>query len=211
MYKKYIKRLLDLAIGLLGLPFLFFTLLILAPIIYFSDKGPIFYYAKRIGQNGKLFTMYKFRSMCENAPDIRLADGSTYNGEDDPRVTRVGKFMRVTSIDELPQLLNMINGTMSLIGPRPDPPDWLGRYPDDFKVFLAVRPGLTGYNQAYFRNSANGIEKMRNDAYYATHCTFLTDLRIFFKTIEIVFRRDNAYKETSDEEEAKKQADALRK
>lgn len=211
MYKRIIKRFLDLIIGLLGLPFLIFAFVVLTPIIYFTDKGPIFYNAERIGKNGKLFKMYKFRSMYVNAPDIRLADGSTFNGKDDPRVTRVGKFMRVTSIDELPQLLNMINGTMSLIGPRPDPPDWLERYSDDIKVFLTVRPGLTGYSQAYFRNSVNGIEKMRNDAYYATHCTFSTDLRIFFKTIEVVFKRDNAYKETSDEEEAKKQADALRK
>lgn len=211
MYKKYVKPLLDLTIGLLGLPFLIIVLIIFAPIIYFSDRGPIFYNAKRIGKNGKLFTMYKFRSMYVNSPDIRLADGSTYNGEDDPRVTKVGRFLRVTSIDELPQLLNMINGTMSLIGPRPDPPDWFERYPDDFKVFLTVRPGLTGYSQAYFRNSVNGIEKMKNDAYYATHCSFLIDLKIFFKTIEVVLTRDNAYKETSDEEVAKRQADTLRK
>lgn len=211
MYKNFVKRLLDLIIGLLGFPFFITILIIFAPIIYITDRGPVFYNAKRIGKNGKLFMMYKFRSMYVNSPDIRLVDGSTYNGEDDPRVTKVGKFLRVTSIDELPQLLNMINGTMSLIGPRPDPPDWLGKYPNDIKVFLTVRPGLTGYSQAYFRNSANGIEKMKNDAYYATHCSFLTDLRIFFKTIEVVFARDNAYKETNDEEEAKKQADALRK
>lgn len=208
MYKKFVKRLLDLTIGLLGLPILIFALFIFAPIIYLSDKGPIFYNAERIGKNGKLFIMYKFRSMYVNAPDIRLADGSTYNGEDDPRVTRVGKFMRVTSIDELPQLLNMINGTMSLIGPRPDPPDWLDRYPEEIMPFLSVRPGITGYNQAYFRNLADGKQKMQNDLFYTQHCSFSFDTKIFLKTIAVVFSRKGTYKDTSYEQTAVKQAEA---
>lgn len=99
--------------------------------------------------------------MKKNAPDIRLADGSTYNGVDDPRVTRVGRFLRSTSIDEIPQILNMLKGEMSLIGPRPDPPDWLERYPSEVRIFLQVRPGLTGYSQAFFRNSVDGNEKMK--------------------------------------------------
>ena len=154
--------------------------------------------------------MYKFRSMYVNAPDIRLADGSTYNGEDDPRVTKIGKFMRNTSIDELPQILNLLNGTMSLIGPRPDPPDWLEKYPEDIKIFLTVKPGLTGYSQAYYRNSADGEEKMKNDAYYARHISFIMDVKIFFKTIAIVLGHDNTYKDTSNEEEAMKQVEKLR-
>ena len=100
---------------------------------------------------------------------------------------------------------------MSLIGPRPDPPDWLDKYPEDIKVFLSVRPGLTGYSQAYFRNSADGFEKMKNDAYYARHCTFGMDVKIFFKTIAIVLGHDNTYKDTTNEEEAKKQVEELRK
>lgn len=131
MYKSCIKRMLDLLIGIVAFPFFLISLIIFGPIIKATDKGPIFYNAKRIGKNGKLFKMFKFRSMYVNAPDIRLADGSTYNGKDDPRVTKVGKLMRATSIDELPQILNMLNGTMSLIGPRPDPPDWLGKYEED--------------------------------------------------------------------------------
>lgn len=210
MYRLYIKRLLDLIIGLLAFPFLLISLLIFGPIIKATDKGPVFYNAKRIGKNGKLFKMYKFRSMYVNAPDIRLADGSTYNGENDPRVTKVGKFMRAMSIDELPQILNMLNGTMSLIGPRPDPPDWIDKYPEEIKVFLSVRPGLTGYSQAYFRNGADGEQKMKNDAYYAQHLSFLLDVKIFFKTIATVLGHGNTYKDLEMEEEAVRQAETLK-
>lgn len=186
-------------------------IIIFAPIIYFSDRGPVFYNAKRVGKNGKLFKMLKLRSMYVNAPDIRLEDGSTYNGEDDPRVTKIGKFLRKTSLDELPQILNVFVGQMSFIGPRPDPEDWLDKYPEDIKVFLTVRPGITGYSQAYFRNSADGAEKMKNDAYYATHCTFGMDFKIIFKTIAILFTHDNVYKDTEGEEKAKEEAEKLRK
>lgn len=211
MYKHFFKRLIDLIISLIALPFLLLVLIIFAPIIYFTDRGPVFYNAQRIGKDGKLFKMYKFRSMYVNAPDIRLADGSTYNGEDDPRVTPIGRFIRKTSIDELPQILNILLGHMSLIGPRPDPPDWLDRYPEEIKVFLTVRPGITGYSQAYFRNSADGEEKMRNDAYYATHCTFWMDVKVFFKTIATVLMAENTYKDTENETQAAEEAAALKK
>lgn len=211
MYKSCIKRGLDLVVGIIGLPFFLLSLVLFGPIIKITDKGPIFYNAKRIGKDGKLFNMYKFRSMYVNAPDIRLADGSTYNGKDDPRVTKIGKFLRNSSIDELPQILNILNGTMSLIGPRPDPPDWLYMYPEDIKIFLTVRPGLTGYCQAYWRNSANGQEKMKADAYYAMHCTFLFDVKIILKTILTVLGHNNTYKDLSNEEEAIKIADNLKK
>ena len=210
MYRKYIKRILDLIVGILGFPFFLISLIIFGPIIKATDKGPVFYNAKRIGKDGKLFKMFKFRSMKVNAPDIRLADGSTYNGEDDPRVTKVGKFMRATSVDELPQILNVLNGTMSLIGPRPDPPDWLNRYPEDIKVFLTVRPGITGYCQADWRNGADGEEKMKADAYYAKHISFLFDLKIFFKTIQMVLGHGNTYKDLSNEKDAVEAAKALK-
>lgn len=197
----FFKRLFDILFSLLILPFLCVLTIILAPIIYFNDKGSIFYNAKRIGKNGKLFKMLKFRSMYVNSPDIRLKDGSTYNGDDDPRVTPIGRILRQTSIDELPQFINVLFGQMSLIGPRPDPPDWLDKYPPNIRVFLTVRPGITGYNQAYYRNSTNGVEKMENDAYYAEHYSFMMDLKIFFKTIEIVMRQENIYKDTEKEAE----------
>ena len=199
MYKYFFKRLIDLLISFFALPFVLLTIIIFGPIIYFTDKGPIFYCGVRIGKNGKPFKMLKLRSMRVNAPDIRLEDGSTYNGEDDPRVTKIGKFLRKTSIDELPQFLNVFIGQMSIIGPRPDPLDWIKRYPEDIKVFLTMRPGITGYSSAYFRNSADGYEKMRNDAYYATHVSLWFDIKIFFKTITTVFKHENTYKDTANE------------
>lgn len=211
MYKSFFKRFFDLIIGIVGFPFFLLALIVFGPFIYATDKGPVFYNAKRIGKDGKLFTMYKFRSMYVNAPDIRLSDGSTYNGDDDPRVTRIGKLMRATSIDELPQIINLLNGTMSLVGPRPDPPDWLEKYPEDVKVFLTVRPGITGYSQAYFRNGVDGEAKMKNDAYYAKHVSFLFDVKIFIRTIFTVLRHEGTYKDTSAEEEAIKQAETLKK
>lgn len=216
MYEKYIKRIIDFFIALVGLPFFGLVFLFVAPAIIIDDGFPVFYNAKRIGQDGKLFRMYKFRSMKNNAPDIRLADGSTYNGENDPRVTKVGKFLRNTSIDETPQLLNMLKGDMSLIGPRPDPPDWLEKYPEDIRVFLKVKPGITGYSQAFFRNSVDGEEKMKNDAYYAMHCSFAMDVKIFFKTILTVLGHENTYKDSTNksnqlDETAKKEIENLKK
>lgn len=200
MYKKFFKRIFDIIFAVISLPILVSVFIIFAPLIKITDKGPIFYNANRVGKNGKLFKMYKFRSMKVNAPDIRLTDGSTYNGEDDPRVTNIGRCMRKTSIDELPQIINVLMGSMSLIGPRPDPPDWLEKYPEEVKVFLSVRPGITGYSQAFFRNSVDGEEKMKNDVYYAVNCSFLLDVKIFFKTIISVLRKENMYKDTGREE-----------
>lgn len=205
MYKSFFKRLLDFVLALIALLIFALIYIVVAPIVHFTDGGPVFYCGERIGRNGRLFKMYKFRSMRVNAPDIRLSDGSTYNGENDPRVTKIGKILRATSIDEIPQILNVLKGDMSLIGPRPDPPDWLDRYPEDIKVFLTVRPGITGYSQAYFRNSADGEQKMKNDAFYATHCTFLMDIKIFFKSIAVVLLRENTYKDTTNETEANAQ------
>lgn len=216
MYKHFFKRIIDFIIALVALPFFLIIFIPVAIWIVVDDGFPVLYNANRIGQNGKLFKMYKFRSMKKNAPDIRLADGSTYNGEDDPRVTKVGKILRKTSVDELPQLLNILKGDMSLIGPRPDPPDWLDKYPKDIRVFLEVRPGITGYSQAYFRNSADGEEKMRNDAYYAIHCSFIMDIKIFLKTILTVLGHENTYKDANKEsnqlnDAAKKEIENLKK
>ena len=211
MYKHFFKRIFDIILALLAMPFVLVLIAIFAPIIHFTDKGPVFYNAERVGKDGKPFKMYKLRSMYVNAPDIRLADGSTYNGEDDPRVTPVGRILRKTSIDELPQIINVIQGRMSWIGPRPDPLDWLEKYPEDIKVFLTVRPGITGYSQAYFRNSADGIEKMKNDAYYAENCSFLLDVKIVFKTISVVLKGENTYKDITEEKEAESLAQELKK
>lgn len=140
--------------------------------------------------------MYKFRSMKVNAPNLVNADGSTYNGKNDPRVTKIGKFLRKTSLDETPQILNILFGHMSLIGPRAHMVNDNKKF-EDFdeirKRRLAVRPGLTGYNQAYFRNSATADQKLINDVYYVDHLSFWMDVKVFFKTIVTVLRGSNVY------------------
>ena len=191
MYVHFFKRIIDVLIGLLALPFVLFSTIVIGPLIYFEDKGPIFYKAKRIGKRGNMFSMYKFRSMKVNAPDIRLLSGDTFNGDNDPRVTKIGGFLRKNSIDELPQFLNVLNGTMSFIGPRPDTLDFLHIYEDKYPDILTIKPGLTGYNQAYFRNSIEGEEKMKNDNYYVEHLSLWMDTKIVFKTIKTVLFREN--------------------
>ena len=196
MYKKYIKRIIDIIIGFCFLPFVIIVVLFCGPIIYFSDKGPIFYNSIRLGKNGKPYKMFKLRSMKVNAPDIRNTDGSTFNGDNDPRVTNIGRFMRKTSLDEFPQFLNVLLGDMSIIGPRPTVPiEGLNfqKLSDIEKKHYKVKPGITGYSQAYFRNSINQDEKFINDAYYADNISFLLDLKVFLKTIQSVIGRKNIY------------------
>ncbi|HFH9945774.1 TPA: sugar transferase [Streptococcus suis] len=195
MYKQFGKRLLDLLISSLFLPFVFLLTLVVSFLIILDDGFPIFFKGKRIGVFGNEFEMYKFRSMRRNAPDIRNADGSTYNSEDDPRITRVGKFLRKTSIDELPQIFNVIKGEMSIVGPRPLVPI-NEKHVDNSHIFierLEAKPGITGYSQAYFRNSISQYEKFKYDAYYARNITFIGDLKIIIKTVISVIKRDNIY------------------
>lgn len=190
MYRYFIKRVFDITIAIIGFPIFLLILMIIAPLIYFEDKGPIFYNADRLGKNGKIYKMFKFRSMKIIAPDIRNDDGSTYNSEDDPRLTRIGKFIRKTSIDETPQIINILKSDMAIIGPRPDLPEHLNYYKGVEKRKLDVLPGITGYNQAYFRNSAEWKDRLKNDVFYVDNITFWLDVKIFFKTIDsIVFKR----------------------
>ena len=196
MYRCFFKRFIDFIIGLIALPFVLLIVIIMAPIIYCNDPGPIFYNANRLGKGGKFFKMYKFRSMYVNSPDIRNADGSTFNGDSDPRVTKVGRFMRKTSIDEIPQLLNVLFGDMSLIGPRPtvsSKPINFNNLDEIKKKHYMVRPGVTGYSQAYFRNSISQDEKFANDAYYVDNLSFTLDMKILIKTVLSVLKKENIY------------------
>lgn len=192
MYKSCIKRLIDIIVCLAGLPFFAIIFIIIAPIIYFSDKGSVFYNADRLGYKGKVYKMFKFRSMKMNAPDIRNADGSTFNSENDPRVTKIGKILRKTSLDETPQLLNVLKGDMSLIGPRPNLPSVpYDQLPEIERKRLDVRPGITGYNQAYFRNSVSSEEKFKNDVKYVESVSFSFDVKILLQTIKSVLKTEN--------------------
>lgn len=193
MYKHFFKRVFDIVIALITLPFLGIIFMIVAPIIYFTDKGPVFYNAPRLGKGGEIFKMYKFRSMYMNVPDIRNADGSTYNGENDPRVTPIGAFLRKTSLDEVPQCLNVFLGSMSIVGPRPDLPEQYGLYSESDRKKLQVRPGITGLNQAYYRNSVEWKERLKNDVRYVNNISFMLDLKIVFRTVFSVLGRKNVY------------------
>ncbi len=192
MYKYFFKRLFDIIFAMIILPIFIITTLIIGPIIYFSDRGNIFYVSYRLGKNGKEFKMIKFRSMKVNAPDIRNEDGSTFNSEDDNRVTSIGKFIRKTSIDEIPQILNVLVGSMSIIGPRPTMADFkIEKYEEEHKKRFNVKPGITGYSQAYFRNSISQEEQFDNDVFYSKKISFWLDIKIFFKTILTVIKKDN--------------------
>lgn len=193
MYKKYVKRILDFIFSLILLPPVLLVILICGIFIKLEDGGPIFYCGKRLGRDGKVFKMYKLRSMKVNAPDLRNADGSTYNSDDDPRLTKVGRILRKTSLDELPQLFNVLKGDMSFIGPRPDLPEHINYYEGDEVRKLDVLPGVSGYNQAYYRNAAEWKRRLQNDVYYVDNISFWLDFKIFFKTIEGVILRKGIY------------------
>lgn len=183
MYQSYIKRFLDLLISLSLLPVLLILAVPISILIKLEDGGPIFYNALRIGKDFKEYPMYKFRSMMVNAPDIRNSDGSTYNAHNDNRVTKVGKFLRKSSLDELPQLLNVIKGEMSFVGPRPSPLGNKKNYPKKYFKKFEIKPGITGLNQALLRNEATMEERIENDLIYKENISFLLDLKIIFKTI----------------------------
>ncbi len=192
MYKHFFKRVVDILIGLIALPFVLLVVAIFGPIIYFTDKGPIFYNAERMGINGHVFKMFKLRSMYVNVPDLRNKDGSTFNSDHDPRVTTIGRFLRKTSIDEIPQFLNVLIGDMSLVGPRPSLTTTpYSEYNEVRRKRVSVKPGVTGYAQAYYRNSITQDEKFHWDAYYADNISFWMDVKILFHTIYSVIVRSN--------------------
>lgn len=193
-FYRFAKRSFDIALALVLMVPVGIVIVLAAIFIKFEDGGSVFYMAPRTGRFGKVFRMFKLRTMKENAEDLRLADGSTYNGEDDPRVTRFGKFARKTSIDELPQVINVLKGDMAFIGPRPDTPVGSAAYTEEEKIILTVRPGITGYNQAVNRNAVLTKEKLKNDIYYVKHLSLGFDLKIVFLTIATVLGRKNIHR-----------------
>ena len=192
MYES-LKRCFDVICCIVAFPIFIVIFVFVAIAIKIDDGGPIFYKAERIGKNSKKIYMYKFRSMKVNCENILNPDGSTYNSKDDPRVTKVGKFLRESSLDETAQIINVLKGEMSLIGPRASGWDALPTYKEDEIDKMKVRPGITGYTQAYYRNSISVREKRLYDAWYANHMSFLLDLKIFFKTIVVVLKHKNVY------------------
>ncbi len=196
-YVVVVKRFFDILIGLCALPFLVIITLIVGLAIKLDDGGPVFYKAQRIGKSSRIFSMYKYRSMIVDAPNWTNADGSTYNSSSDSRVTRVGRFIRKTSIDELPQFFNILIGNMTFIGPRASGAGALDTYQDDEIAKMDVKPGITGYTQAYYRNNLGVRDKRLYDAWYAHNVTLWLDIKILFKTVATVLKRENVY--TNDE------------
>ncbi len=194
MYKHFFKRVFDFIGALIILPFVLLEIIILAPFIWLTDRGSVFYNANRAGKDYKPFKMFKLRSMYVNSPDLKNPDGSTWNSDNDPRVTPIGRFMRKTSLDEFPQFLNVLLGDMSFVGPRPKlyhSENNLDSYTGDKRKSYTVKPGITGYGQAYFRNSITQDEKFHWDAYYAENISMWMDIKIMFQTAYSVIARKN--------------------
>lgn len=185
MYKQYIKRLLSFSIAFVALLCIGWLIVIVAIWLHFANKGAgAFFYQERPGKDGKIFKVVKFKTMT----DGQDADGNLL--PDEQRLTKVGRFVRSTSIDELPQLINVLKGDMALIGPRPLMPQYLELYTPEQMRRHEVRPGITGWAQVHGRNTISFTERFKYDVYYVDHLTFALDLKIFFMTILKIFKRE---------------------
>ncbi len=190
MYRKYLKRWLDFVIVLCVLAVIWPILLLVTLWLHFANKGAgAFFTQERPGRNGKIFKVIKFKTMT----DERDADGNLL--PDAERLTPVGCFVRSTSIDELPQLINVLKGDMALIGPRPLLVQYLPLYSKEQARRHEVRPGITGWAQCHGRNSISWTEKFKLDVWYVDHCSFLLDLKIVFLTIKKVLVREGISQE----------------
>jgi exopolysaccharide biosynthesis polyprenyl glycosylphosphotransferase len=195
------KRLIDILGSLFGIIFLSPIFLIISIIIKITDiKGQVIFKQKRIGENGKEFYMYKFRSMVPNAEELKLsllhkneASGPVFKIKDDPRVTKIGRFIRKTSIDELPQLFNVLKGDMSLVGPRPALPNEVRQYSSYERQRLSVKPGLTCYWQVSGRSNIGFDKWIELDLKYIKERNIFVDLKLIFRTIVVLFGSKNAY------------------
>ena len=189
----YIKCILDFIFALSAILVIWPILLIIAILIKLESKGPVFFLQERLGRNGSVFKIYKFRTMVDGA--INLGSGLRTD-EGDPRITKVGSFLRKTSLDELPQIFNILRGEMSFIGPRPPVPYYPRKYEDysiEQKRRFMVRPGISGYAQVVLRNSGTWDERIKLDLEYVDRMSFLFDILIILKTFNTVIRRDNIY------------------
>ena len=190
MYKDFWKRVIDFILSLLTLAILWPILLVITIWLHFANKGAgAFFLQERPGKNGKIFKVVKFKTMT----DERDAEGNLLPDAD--RLTNVGRFVRATSIDELPQLINVVKGDMALIGPRPLLSQYLPLYSEEQARRHEVRPGITGWAQCHGRNAISWTYKFKLDVWYVDHCSFLTDLKVIGITIKKVLVRDGISQE----------------
>lgn len=195
----FIKRVIDLTGSLCGIILLSPLFLIVSVLIKLDSKGPVFFIQERVGKDGKIFRMLKFRSMCSDAEnklkDLKAKNemtGPMFKMRRDPRITKVGRFIRKTSIDELPQLFNILAGDMSLVGPRPNLPREVNEFSAYHRQKLAVKPGLTCYWQVMGRSSLGFEEWMELDLKYIRERSTLTDIGLIFRTVKVLFGDENA-------------------
>ncbi|NLD18064.1 MAG: sugar transferase [Tissierellia bacterium] len=195
----FIKRLIDFFGSLLGVILISPILLIIALIIKITSRGPVFFKQERLGKDGKTFNIFKFRTMVVNAE--KMGDGLSVKNENDNRITRVGRILRATSLDELPQLFNVISGQMSLVGPRPPvtyfPYEGYANYPDWTKKRFTMRPGVTGLTQVTVRNSVSWDERIKVDNQYINSFSVWFDIKILFRTLGRLFKSENIYMKVS--------------
>lgn len=185
MYKQFFKRVLDFVIALIALALVGWFLVIVAIWLHFANKGAgAFFLQERPGKGGKIFKVIKFKTMT----DEQDAEGNLL--PDEVRLTKVGSFVRSTSIDELPQLVNVLKGDMSLIGPRPLLVQYLPLYNAEQRRRHEVRPGISGWAQCHGRNTISWADKFKYDVWYVDHCTLWTDIQVIWKTIGNVLRRE---------------------
>lgn len=197
MYKHFFKRLFDFCIALVALLLVGWFLIIVAIWLHIANKGAgAFFFQERPGKDAKIFKVIKFKTMT----DERDAEGNLL--PDEQRLTKVGKFVRSTSIDELPQLINVLKGDMALIGPRPLLPQYLPLYSPEQARRHEVRPGISGWAQCHGRNAISWTEKFKLDVWYVDHCTLKTDLLVIFITIKNVLMRKDINSATSATMEA---------
>lgn len=196
----FVKRLLDITLSTIGLIFLSPLMIVIACKIKKEDGGPVIYKQIRVGKNGRHFEMYKFRSMVINADKLlkelkgkNAVSGAMFKMKNDPRITKVGHFIRQHSLDELPQLVNVLKGDMSLVGPRPPLPSEVSQYTSYDKQRLFVIPGCTGLWQATERNNVGFDEMVRLDLKYIQRASLRYDLWILFETIVIIFKPNGSY------------------
>lgn len=185
MYKLFFKRFFDFWISLISLVVISPLLLVVTIWLHFANKGAgAFFFQERPGKDGKIFKVIKYKTMT----DERDSEGNLLPDED--RITKVGKFVRSTSIDELPQLINVLKGDMSLIGPRPLLVQYLPLYSKDQARRHEIKPGISGWAQCHGRNSISWTEKFKYDVWYVDHCSLMTDIRIILLTIKAVLKRE---------------------
>ncbi|WP_326511608.1 sugar transferase [Clostridium intestinale] len=194
-----VKRFIDIFCSFIGIIFLSPVFIIVGAIIKLDSKGPVIFSQKRVGKGGKEFKMYKFRSMVVNAEELKKKlvhqnemSGPMFKMKDDPRITKIGKFIRKTSIDELPQLINVLKGEMSLVGPRPSLPKEVAEFEPWMMRRLDVKPGLTCYWQVSGRNNIDFDDWMKLDIKYVQDRSVKLDIKLIFKTFFVLFGDKNA-------------------